>query len=253
MSPAPFSLRRATVDDLPALRALWESMKFSVPDLERRLTEFQVAVTGEGQMVGAVGFEMHQRHGRIHSEAYSDFSAADVVRPMLWTRLQSLCSNHGVLRLWTQEVSPFWTHNGLKPPTDELEKQKLPEAWRVMEGNWLTLKLKDEEAIASLDKEFAMFMQSEKARSADALNQAQKLKTVATAIAFLAAFLGFGAAIYLFLNRGAFRQRPPVEVAQPESSAMPPATPSRSLSGEEPALATNAPATNEITSPEAAK
>src|SRR5690349_21247648 len=107
MSPAQHSLRRATVDDLPALRALWDSMKFSVPDLEKRLTEFQLAMNAEGKMVGAIGFEMQQRHGRIHSEAYSDFSAADIVRPMLWTRLQSLCSNHGVLRLWTQEISPF--------------------------------------------------------------------------------------------------------------------------------------------------
>jgi len=224
MSPAQFSLRRATVDDLPALRALWDSMKFSVPDLEKRVTGFQVAVDTEGKVVGAIGFEMQQRHGRIHNEAYLDFSAADAVRPLLWTRLQSLCSNHGVLRLWTQEQSPFWSGNGLKPPTDETEKQKLPEAWRAIEGNWLTLKLKDEEAIASLDKEFALFMQTEKARSAEALGQARKLKTIATVFAFTAAFLGFGGAIYLFINRGSFRLGAPVETTQPEATAVAPST-----------------------------
>jgi N-acetylglutamate synthase-like GNAT family acetyltransferase len=250
MSPAQFSLRRATVDDLPVLRALWDSMRFSTHDLEKRLTEFQIAVNPEGKVVGAVGFEMQQRHGRIHSEAYSDFSAADSVRPMLWTRLQSLCSNHGVLRLWTQEVSPFWSHNGLTPPADEAERQKLPETWRAIEGNWLTLKLKDEEAIASVDKEFALFMQTEKARSAEALTQAQKLKTIATVIAFIVAFLGFGGAIYLFVNRGSFRQEDsPAEAAQP----IPAASVTITTAAPAPVIEQPAATTNTITSPEAAK
>jgi len=246
MSPAPFSLRRATVDDLPALRALWDSMRFPTHELEKLLTNFQVAVNAEDKIVGAVGFEMQQRHGRIHSEAYSDFSAADIVRPMLWTRLQSLCSNHGVLRLWTQEVSPFWSHNGLKPPHDEAERAKLPEAWRNIEGDWLTLKLKDEEAILSLDKEFALYMECEKARSAEALGQARKLKSVATVIAFIAAFVGFGAAIYLFLNRQSFRQiAPPNEGMQAETTVVVPTTTVESASPS----ATNDPATNPVTPP----
>jgi len=223
MSPATYQLRRATVDDLPVLRALWASMQFSVPELEKALTGFQVAVDAEGKVIGAIGLELHQRHARIHSEAYSDFSAADAVRPLLWNRLQSLCSNHGVLRLWTQEHSPFWTQNGLKPPADEPERQKLPAAWRALEGNWLTLRLKDEEAILSLDKELALYMESEKARSAEALGQARKLKTIATVIAFIAAFTGFGAALYLLLNRGTLREglqmgTPPEDSAPPSAS-----------------------------------
>ena len=247
MSPAQFSLRRATVDDLPTLRALWDSMKFPTHDLEKQLTGFQVAVNAEGKVVGAVGFEMQQRHGRIHSEAYSDFSAADIVRPMLWTRLQSLCSNHGVLRLWTQEISPFWSHNGLKPPHDEAERAKLPDVWRTIEGNWLTLKLKDEEAIASLDKEFALFMESEKARSAGALEQARKLKTVATVVAFIAAFIGFGAAIYLFLNRAAFKQGASGEMAQPDGPAAETAT--TTLVAEQPPAPAPTNTTNAVTLP----
>ena len=206
MSPVAYQLRRATVDDLPVLRALWESMGFSVAELEKNLTGFQVAVDPEGKVIGAIGFEMQQRHGRIHSEGYTDFSAAEIIRPLLWTRLQSLCSNHGVLRLWTQEISPFWTQNGLKSPHDEAERQKLPEAWRALPGNWLTIKLKDEEAILSLDKEFALYMEAEKARSTEALNQARKLKAIATVIAFIAALAGFGAAVYLLINRGVIRQ-----------------------------------------------
>jgi len=250
MSPAQFSLRRATVDDLPALRTLWESMKLPVNALEKRLTEFQVASKADGNVVGAVGFEMHQRHGRIHSEAYSDFSAADIVRPMLWTRLQSLCSNHGVLRLWTQEVSPFWSHNGLKPPHDEAERAKLPEAWRGIEGDWLTLKLKDEEAIASLDKEFALFMESEKARSAGALDQARKLKAVATVVALIAAIGGFGAAIYLFLNRESLRQVSQPGAGDPAQTVdATPAAPIESPTGP----LTNTPTTNSVTPPATAE
>src|SRR5580765_781319 len=111
MNSANYRVRRATVDDLAALKVLWESMSFGAVELEKKLTEFQVAEAPDGEIAGALGFEINQRHGRIHSEAFAPSSPADIVRPMIWTRLQSLCMNHGVFRLWTQEQSPFWSSN----------------------------------------------------------------------------------------------------------------------------------------------
>lgn len=202
MQSATYRVRRATVDDLATLKKLWESMRFPTADLEKRLTEFQVAEATDGKVIGAVGFEMKQHHARIHSEAYSDFSAADTVRPMIWSRMQSLCMNHGIFRLWTQEASPFWSANGLQP-ADDGTLQRLPEAWKSIGGNWLTLKLKDEEAIASLDKEFALFMASEKARSEEALGQARMLKTIVTVLAFILVLGVFAAAAWVWLKRHA--------------------------------------------------
>ena len=56
MNGSTYRIRRATLDDLDALRPLWESMRLPVADLERRLIEFQVAESPEGKIVGAIGF-----------------------------------------------------------------------------------------------------------------------------------------------------------------------------------------------------
>ena len=83
MSLSVYSVRRATVDDLAALLALWEAMHFSVADLERRLTEFQIVESEDGTLQGAVGLEINDRNGRLHSEAFKDFALADTLRDHL--------------------------------------------------------------------------------------------------------------------------------------------------------------------------
>src|SRR6266851_1036240 len=164
MKPSNYRLRRATLDDLGPLTVLWKSMNFPADDLGKRITEFQVAEAAEGKLVAAVGVQMAERQGRIHSELFSDFALADQLRPLLWERIHSVATNHGLLRLWTQEEAPFWNHCGLlKPDSDALEK--LPPGWRNSRPDWLTLKLREEVAeVVSADHEFALFMQAEKAR-----------------------------------------------------------------------------------------
>jgi len=120
MNPANFRIRRATLDDLGQLTAMWESMRFPVEELTRRITEFQVAEPPEGKLAGALGFQIAEKQGRIHSECFSDFAFADHLRPMLWDRIHSVATNHGVLRLWTQENAPCWSHCGLSLCTKSL-------------------------------------------------------------------------------------------------------------------------------------
>lgn len=202
MNSSAFRIRRATVDDLTTLRALWQDMRITTPDLDKRLTEFQIAEDSTGKLLGAVGFQIVQRHGLIHSEAFSDFGVADQVRPLFWTRLQALALNHGVARLWTRENTPFWPHCGLHVAEREA-LNRMPEGWdRSLEG-WLSLRLKDEDVMASLDKEFDLFVASEKARSAEALGQARTLKLVVTVIGMLLALAMGGAAVYVMLQQRA--------------------------------------------------
>src|SRR5262245_20819344 len=103
MSSSQFLVRRATLDDLSQLVALWESMQFPALELSKHITEFQVAVDHAGTLLGALGFQIAERQGRVHHEAFADFTWADELRPMLWDRLQSVALNHGLLRVWTQE------------------------------------------------------------------------------------------------------------------------------------------------------
>jgi hypothetical protein len=195
MSSENYRVRRATLDDLPTLKPMWEAMRFPSADLERRMTEFQVVESSAGKVLGAVGFQIAGRHAHIYSEAYSDFGVADSVRPLIWNRIQALSTNHGLVRLWTQEPAPFWRQHGLLPATPEALKS-LPESW-TGPGEWLTLPLKDENSIVSLEKELAMYMQAEKQRSARTLSQARTLKTIATVIAVIFAVIVIGGTLYI--------------------------------------------------------
>ena len=200
MSAATHRVRRATRDDLPQLRSLWQTLGLDGADLEKRLTEFQVVEDADGKLVGGVALRMAQGNGLVHSEVFADFTVADQVRPLLWERLQAVATNHGLFRVWTREPAPFWSHCGLVAARDEA-LAKLPEAWRVKDTRWLVRQLRDETpATLSVEREFELFMQSEKDRSQAALDQAKLLKTIATVLAVILAMAVIGAALY-FLKR----------------------------------------------------
>jgi N-acetylglutamate synthase-like GNAT family acetyltransferase len=131
MSPPNLRVRRATTDDFQALRSLWNSMSLPADDLEKRLTEFQVIESGDGQISGAIGLQIVRQHALLHSEAYADFSLADEARQLFWERIQTIASHHGVFRLWTQENSPFWSRCGFRIVITE-SLVHLPEFVRVI-------------------------------------------------------------------------------------------------------------------------
>jgi N-acetylglutamate synthase-like GNAT family acetyltransferase len=207
MNVNEYRVRRATLEDLEALGALWRSMQYPVEELGRRVTEFQVAESSAGELVGAVGMRIVERQGLIHSESFGDFALADPLRPRLWERLQSLANNQGLLRVWTQERAPFWSHNGLVKP-DAAALEALPAAWRELPGAWLTLKLREDiDKLASADKEFAIFMQAEKARTQRALQRAKVLKAAATLVALALLGLVIAGAFYLYRQNAALWHR----------------------------------------------
>ena len=189
-------IRRATVDDLPALKSLWLLAQLPADELEGRLTEFQVVVSA-GVFAGAVGFQIVRQHARFYAEDYSDFSVADAARELFWERLQNLAANHGVFRIWTQETSPFWTHWGFQPATSE-NLTRLPEEWKNLEGRWLTLELKNEDAItAALGNQFAGFMDAEKKQTAQVAVRARQIRTFFTVIFFAIGIICIAFAFWL--------------------------------------------------------
>jgi len=196
--PPTYRVRRATLDDLEALTALWNAMNYATADLKNRLTEFQVAEDAQGQIVATVGFQHFQRQGLIHSEAFADYAIADQVRPSLWERIKVLVMNHGIARLWTRESVPFWTQTGFQS-ADRSTLERLPEAWDRAATGWFTLRLKDEEVMLTLDKEFALFKETEKQTTSDTLAQTRTLKTTLTTVGILIALALIGAAVYVLL------------------------------------------------------
>lgn len=185
MSPPDYRVRRATVDDLAQLQGLWAKMHLSAAELERRPTEFQVVEAVDGTLLGAIAVEISERSGRIHSEAYHDFGRSEELRAALWERLQSLAANHGLARLWTRETAPFWTRNGFHAP-DADELNKLPPPWSADQTGWVTLKLRDEEALEkALEKEFTRFKLEEKRRNESLIRKGKILTAIGTTLAAL--------------------------------------------------------------------
>jgi N-acetylglutamate synthase-like GNAT family acetyltransferase len=192
-------IRRATVDDLHALRAIWLSMRLDAGVLENRLTEFQVAERG-GEIVGAVAFQIIRTAGLMHSEGYSDFSVADEARKLFWERLQNLAANHGIFRLWTQENSPFWLRWGFQPAGNE-DLARLPDEWKKSEGPWFTLELKNEALVtAALEKHYGEFSAEEKRQSVESADRAKKFSNLVAVFFFIIGFGAIGFAVWLFIR-----------------------------------------------------
>lgn len=196
MNPGSLQVRRATVDDLPALHSLWAAAQWPAAEFEQRLTEFHV-VERDGQFAGALALEILGQHARLHAEDYADFSVADHARELFWERLEKLAANLGVFRVWTQETSPFWRHWGFQA-ADEAALARLPDAWKPLAGNWLTLELKNETAInQAWQGQLSEFMVAERKETARVTEQARRLRLAITIFLLVLAGICFLLAFYL--------------------------------------------------------
>jgi len=176
-------------------------MRFPTDELEKRLTEFQVVETADRQVAGAIGLQITGHHALLHSEGYTDFALADAARQLFWERIQTIASHHGVFRLWTRENSPFWVRWGFQPANAET-LERLPGEWKRSGEKWLTIQIKDEEAMARLEKELEAFRESEKKRTAETVEQAHTMTTTITIIAFTVGIILIGVAIFMLVRRG---------------------------------------------------
>ena len=189
-----------------ALRTIWLSLRLPADELEKRIQDFQVVEDGEGKVFGVIGIQFSKQHARLYGEGFSDFSVADTARELFWRRFEALAANHGIFRIWTQETSPFWTRWGFQPANAEI-LTRLPEEWKTSEGKWLTLELKNEEAVtAALENKFAGFMDAEKKQTARVAEKARTLKTIIIVVGFTIGISCIGIAIYLFIHRNPFGQ-----------------------------------------------
>ena len=200
MSSPQFRVRRTTTDDFQSLKLLWTAAGLPADKLEKRLTEFQVVEAGDGQIAGAMGLQTIPPHGWVHSEAYADASVADAARALLWERIQLVASHHGIFRLWTQDQSPFWSQCGFRIVITESLAQ-MPEAWKRLEGKWYSLQLKNEGALATLEKELRTFRESEKQRAAHTLGRAKIMTTAITVAGFGIFIVCIFVLIYLITHR----------------------------------------------------
>ena len=174
-----FQARRATVEDLPQLRTLWEMEDLPGEALEKRFTEFQVVDDGAGQLLAAVALQMMEGHGRVHSEVFTFEEEAEGMRALLWPRLETLARNQGLARLWTSLEAPFWKGVGFKKVT-ERTLPLLPPGFSADNAAWLTMPLRADDAgtgeIEKLFAELKIVSQADQERLTD---RAKKMKILA--------------------------------------------------------------------------
>lgn len=192
MNSGKYRARRATTDDLSALVPLWESAHLPAAELDKRFTEFQVVESGDGKLLGAIGLQISGKEGKIHSEAYIDFALTDTLRPILWQRINTVASNHGLFRLWTDEPAPFWKKEcGFTLPSAEARARS---QFGNSEATLLALQLREDAADPdALDAEFARFKAEEKLRTDKMFQQARVFKWIAW---------GLAAALFVFVVIG---------------------------------------------------
>ncbi len=186
MNPQSCNIRRATLEDVPFLRPLWNDAQLPVNELEKRFTEFQLVEDEEGELLGAIGLTMVQRHGHIHSEAFIHPEAEDMVRPLLWDRLNTLARNHGLIRFWCLEEAPFWRYYaGFKEATST-ELENMPAGFGDAAKHWLTLELMDENhPLLNMEQHLEMFRQEQLKEMEKMRSRANFLRNLATIIAFV--------------------------------------------------------------------
>jgi hypothetical protein len=201
MDSTQYIVRRANVDDLSALKLLWERAHLQVLDVEKRLTDFQLIASMEGDLVGAVALQVEGKQGRVHSEAFVRPEDGEGARPLLWERLQTLARNHGLVRLWTRERAAFWLQAGFGEATPEWMK-KLPATFGSGHERWLTISLRDESpATISVEQEFEIFQQAQRASTEQLMARARQLKVLVVGVVLLLVAAAVMAALWFLLQQ----------------------------------------------------
>jgi N-acetylglutamate synthase-like GNAT family acetyltransferase len=216
-APEPV-VRRANVDDLPGLKLLWERAHFQILDVEKHLTEFQIAATPTDDLLGAIALQINGKQGRLHSEAFVQPERADDARPYLWQRIQILARNHGLTRLWTLESSPFWHQSGFAEADADLLK-KFPAGFGDPHAHWFTLALREESSKAiSIEQEFELFQQSQRAGTEQVFAQARRVKAIAYLLTAIISVIVLVGLFFVFLRttRSASPSPPPAPASTNE-------------------------------------
>lgn len=204
MDPTQLTARRANLEDLSTLTGLWQIAQLPASELEKHLTEFQLAVRPDGVVVGALALRIVDQQGLIHSEAFYSPAQAREARSTLWERLQVLARNRGLTRFWLAgSIDPFWQSLGFAPP-DGQALSRLPQVLGRAGAHWWTLALhaealEDERVVQQLE-----LIQQEQMDASERIRQhGRVLKWIAALIAI--AF--FAGSLWLLFKLGGRRVR----------------------------------------------
>ena len=206
--------RRATVDALPGLHALWQRVGLPWDQLERFVTEFILVPNDDGLPLAAIGLQADGDQGLVHSEAILPGQDESLLRAALWQRLQIIARNQGIARLWTLEDAGFWTSTFQPAPTSDAASLKA--SFADPTASWWIYVLRDPaRAQRLLDERMALW---EAHRQSDASQFSETISRIRQGAFLIAGFvivMMMGMVVYLVVRRpdafqtllGRFQQR----------------------------------------------
>lgn len=192
--------RRATIEDLPALQALWQRAGLPWEELEKFVTEFQVVDGDAGMLRGAIGLQRDGGEALLHSEALWEEEGGDEVRQALWARVQVLGRNQGVVRVWTLEDAPFW--QGVFRSATQEEVAGLEAAFADPEAPWRMMQLVDMARLEQMAQQQAL-LRGDFSGGADEKFQetVRRIRVAAYGLAVLVILMLAGFALYALMHR----------------------------------------------------
>lgn len=170
MDPTPISARRAAVEDLAALQALWLEAGMPWEQLGSFLNEFQVTTDDDGLITGAIGLLIEGDQALLHSEVVRAGTDADLSRSALWRRIQIVARNQGVQRIWTQEDADYWKTSGFTPVPPPLA-DRAQVSFVKSADSWLACDLMDPERAKTMIQEQLALLEAERMQEAAAFQQ----------------------------------------------------------------------------------
>lgn len=172
------SARRAAVEDLAALQALWMENGLPWEALGEYLNEFQVTVDDSGLITGAIGLLIEGGQALLHTEAVRPGTDADVSRAALWRRVQIVARNQGVERIWTQEDADYWRASGFSPVPPPLV-ERAPASFLKSADAWLACDLMDPERAKAMINEQLAIMEAQRLQAAEEFQRKVRIFRIA--------------------------------------------------------------------------
>lgn len=208
MEAPQLNARRATLDDLAGLQALWQRCGLPWEQLERYLTEFQVVPLDDGTFVGAMGLLVEGHEALMHTEAIpADQGEPDEIRAALWRRVQIVARNQGVVRLWTQEDAPYWGASGYGVP-DPKSRGEAKAGFLSDDPDWRMYQLVDPDRAAKMVQEQMAIWEATRSQESDDLQETvRRIRTIAFVVTGLIIAVLFGLVMYVFAKRPDMIQR----------------------------------------------
>lgn len=176
MQSTTVDLRRATIEDIDALARLWRSCDLDVSTLERRLTEFHVALDEEHRLLGAIGLRLQDGEGCLHTEAYFDVEGMHSARTALIERVEKMADALGLRRVWTTlDLSALGERSF--DDADDAAMETFPREFGDWRQNWRIVTLRDPASDpANLERQLAMLTIENRESSQQIIQGAKVMK-----------------------------------------------------------------------------